>query len=399
MKNFIKSLLTITALLFIFSSCEKDEVEPDPDPIICEIHITDDITENTTWEASCTYYIDQSINVKNDAILTIEPGTVIKFAQGKELTVAYYSIDSGNIIAEGTAEKPILFTSQAQVPAKGDWNGIWLYSGSSASKFKYCKIEYAGGSNGSDSGAITTNSDVRVSIDYCTFENNENYGVSDRNHNQGVFTSLTNNTFINNETNDLRLSAFNVGFIGEGNNFSKDIDVTGNSVDATGDVVWGNQNANYNILNIITVGCPTGTKLIIEAGASIRFSQSVGIEVAYASTRFGLIEAIGTATEPITFTSSNSNPSKGDWGRIVFYDGSSMGSIFDYCNFSYGGGAVVPQAMIVFKHLQGSTTTIQNCSFSNSEGYGIMLDSGNDINYPTLINNTFTDNTLGDKNW
>lgn len=399
MKNFIKSLLTITALVFILSSCEKDEVDP-VDPIVCEIHITDDIIENTTWKASCVYYVDQSINIKNDAILTIESGTVIKFAPGKQLDVADYSTESGNIIAVGTAKDPILFTSQAQVPAKGDWNGIWLHEGSSASKFKYCKIEYSGGGNGTDNGAIATNSDARVAIDYCTFENSGSYGVIDRNHNQGVFTSFTNNTFIDNSINDIRISAFNVSSIGDGNNFSKDIDVAGNSVDATGDVVWGNQNANYIILNTITVGCPAGTKLIIEAGASIRFTQGKGIEVAYASTRYGLIEAIGTATEPITFTSSNSNPSKGDWGRIVFYDGSSMGSIFDYCNFSYGGGTVVPQAMIVFKYQQGPTTTIQNCSFSNSEGYGIMLDQvAIDMNYPTLSNNTFSNNTLGDKNW
>lgn len=403
MKNLIKSLLTITALIFILSSCEKDEVDP-VDPIVCDIHITDDITENTTWKASCTYYVDQSINIKNDAILTIEPGTVIKFAPGKQLDIADYSTESGNIIAEGTKDKPILFTSQAQVPAKGNWNSIWLYSGSTSSKFKYCKIEYAGGSNSTDHGAISTNSDARVAIDYCTFANSGSYGVCDRNHNQGVFTSFTNNTFIDNSINDISINAFNVSSIGEGNNFSKDIDVTGTSVDAPGDVVWGSQNANYNLINSnVIVGGPTGTKLIIEAGASIRFSQGGGIEVAYASTRFGMIEAIGTAAEPITFTSSNSNPSKGDWKKIIFYDGSSMGSIFDHCNFSYGGagnGGGTATAMIVFKYQQGPTTTIQNCSFENSEGYGIMLDQvAIDMNYPTLSNNTFSNNTLGDKNW
>lgn len=400
MKNLVKSLLTITALLFILSSCEKDEVDP-VDPIVCEIHITDDITENTTWEASCTYYVDKDIDVTNDAILTIEPGTVIKFAQGMELTVSDAGSSAGNIIAVGSKDKMILFTSQAQVPSKGDWDGIWLYSGCNASKFDYCKIEYAGDYKWSGgSGAITSNYANNTAIDNCIFENNDDYGVHIY-QNRSALSSFTNNVFIDNTTGDLKLKAYNVSSIGEGNTFSKDIIVAGDDVDAPGDVLWRKQNVAYLIINDeVTVGCGTGTKLIIEAGTSLKFSQVHGIEIAYTSSRFGLIEAIGTATDPITFTSASANPSNGDWNTIVFYDGCSAGSIFDYCNFSYGGARNIPTAFITFKFQQGSTTTIKNCSFSYSEGYGIMLDQPTlDTSYPTLINNTFSDNTLGDRNW
>lgn len=399
MKNLIKFLLTITALIFILSSCEKDET--DPDPIICEIHITDDITENTIWEASCTYYVDRDIDITNDAILTIEPGTVIKFAQGMELTVSDAGSSTGNIIAVGTKDQMILFTSQAQAPSKGDWDGIWLYSGCNASKFDYCKIEYAGDYKwSSGSGAITSNYANNTTIDNCLFENNDDYGVRIY-QNRTALSSFTNNVFIDNTTGDLKLKAYNVSSIGEGNAFSKDIIVAGDDVDAPGDVLWRKQNVAYLIINNeVTVGCGTGTKLIIEAGASIKLSQVHGIEIAYASSRVGMIEAIGTATDPIIFTSSSTNPSKGDWNTIVFYDGCSAGSVFDYCNFSYGGARNIPTAFITFKFQQGSTTTIKNCSFSYSEGYGIMLDQPNtDTSYPTLMNNTFSDNTLGDKNW
>lgn len=400
MKNLLKSLLTITALLFIFSSCEKDEVDP-VDPISCEIHITDDITENTTWEAFCTYYIDRDIDVTNDAILTIEPGTVIKFAQGMELTVSDGGSSSGNIIAVGTKDKMILFTSQAQIPSKGDWDGIWLYSGCNASKFDYCKIEYAGNYKWSGgSGAITSNHANNTEIDNCIFENNDDYGVRIY-QNQSALSSFTNNVFINNTSNDLNIYAYHVSSIGEGNVFSKDIIVVGSDVDAPGDVLWTKQNAHYIIINSgVTVGSATGTKLIIEAGTSIQLPQAYGIDIAYASSRFGSIEAIGTATEPISFSSASFTPSKGDWTAITFYDGCAAGSLFDYCNFSYGGGYVGAPAMIVFKFGQGSTTTIKNCSFSNSEGYGIMLDQPNtDTSYPTLSSNSFSNNTLGDKNW
>lgn len=391
-----KTIQFITAILvfsLLITACEKD-------PIISEIHITDDITENTTWEAKYVYYVDQSINVTNNSILTIEPGTIIKFGQGKKLDVSYSSSSTGNIIALGTEKAPILFTSQAQVKSKGDWWGVWLYEGADASEFRYCTFEYAGGSGWSGGeGAITINLAKNVAIDNCTFKKSDSYGVRIYQSQSGL-SSFTYNSFIDNTINDLKLYAYNVSYIGEGNMFSKDIDVQGSLVDAPGDVVWRKQNASYILINAYTeVGSITGTTLLIEAGASIQFSN-FGMTIAYTSAKYGMIKAMGTATDPITITSAAANPSNGDWTAITFYDGSSMGSLFEYCNFSYGGGYVGAPAMIVFKFEQGSTTTINNCTFSDSEGYGIMLDQVNsDTNYPNLANNTFTNNILGDKNW
>lgn len=401
MKNKTYFLLAIAALLLIISSCDKDPVDPiEPDPTICDIHVTDDITVNTTWKATCTYYVDLDIDITNDAILTIEPGTTIKFAEGKELTVSDAGSSTGNILALGTKDKPILFTSQPQLKSKGDWDGIWLYSGCNASKFEYCKVEYAGGYKwGGGSGAITSNYANNTVIDNCTFENNDDYGVRIY-QNPTALSSFRNNEFRDNTTNDLKLSAYNVSSIGQGNYFTKDIIVVGSNVDAPGDVVWLKQNADYVIISTdIKVGSATGTTLIIEPGASIKFS-SFGMSIAYTAAKFGMIKAEGTATDPITFTSSVATPTMGDWNSITFYDGCSAGSIFDYCNFSYGGGYIGAPAMIVFKYQQGSKTTISNSSFTYSEGYGIMLDQpNNDTSYPTLLNNTYSNNTSGDKNW
>jgi len=396
-----KSIQFITAILafsLLITACEKDPV--DPDPILCDIHITDDIVENTTWKASCVYYVDQSVNVTNNSTLTIEPGTIIKFGQGKKLDVSYYDSSTGNIIALGTEKDPILFTSQAQVKSKGDWWGVWLYEGADSSKFRYCTFEYAGGSGWSGGeGAITINLAKNVAIDNCTFEKSASYGVLVYQSRSGL-SSFTENTFTDNTINDLKLYAYNVSYIGEGNMFSKDIDVHGSLVDAPGDVVWRKQNANYILIDADTeVGSSAGTTLLIEAGASIQVSD-FGMTIAYSSAKFGMIKAVGTATDPITITSAAANPSNGDWTAITFYEGSSMGSLFEYCNFSYGGGYVGAPAMIVFKFEQGPTTTIKNCTFSGSEGYGIMLDQVDiDTNYPILENNTFTNNILGDKNW
>ena len=64
------------------------------------------------------------VYVKNNAELTIEPGTVIK---GVADTKAALIIEKGSkIIAQGTAEAPIVFTSAKEKGsrASGDWGGI-----------------------------------------------------------------------------------------------------------------------------------------------------------------------------------------------------------------------------------------------------------------------------------
>ncbi len=64
--------------------------------------------------------------LKNNAILTIEPGTVIK---GVSNTKAALMIERGSkIMAAGTADMPIVFTSDKPKGqrAYGDWGGLVL---------------------------------------------------------------------------------------------------------------------------------------------------------------------------------------------------------------------------------------------------------------------------------
>lgn len=87
--------------------------------------ITTNITANTTWTAGNIYLLQGQIYVKNNATLTIEPGTIImgdKSVQGSGLFVT----KGAKLMAAGTANAPIVFTSN-QAPgsrAAGDWGGI-----------------------------------------------------------------------------------------------------------------------------------------------------------------------------------------------------------------------------------------------------------------------------------
>lgn len=81
------------------------------------------ITSNTTWTSNNLYILVGDIFVKN-ATLTIEPGTLIK---GDKSTLSRLIITtSGKIMANGTATKPIVFTSNVAAGnrMRGDWAGI-----------------------------------------------------------------------------------------------------------------------------------------------------------------------------------------------------------------------------------------------------------------------------------
>lgn len=87
------------------------------------VSVTANITSNTTWTANNVYLLDdQFIYVRNGATLTIEPGTVIR-GTGKGTLI----IERGSkIMAQGTAAKPIVFTSAAPIGMRdyGDWGGV-----------------------------------------------------------------------------------------------------------------------------------------------------------------------------------------------------------------------------------------------------------------------------------
>jgi PKD repeat protein len=86
------------------------------------VNVTGNITTNTTWTKNNIYILSPGFKyVTNNATLTIEPGTIIK---GNEGTLV---ITRGSkIMAEGTANQPIVFTSNqpAGSRAPGDWGGI-----------------------------------------------------------------------------------------------------------------------------------------------------------------------------------------------------------------------------------------------------------------------------------
>jgi hypothetical protein len=84
--------------------------------------VSSEITSNTTW--SGIIVLKNKVYVKNGAMLTIQPGTIIR---GDRTSQGTLIITRGSkIMAEGTQSSPIVFTSNENVGdrAEGDWGGV-----------------------------------------------------------------------------------------------------------------------------------------------------------------------------------------------------------------------------------------------------------------------------------
>ncbi len=91
------------------------------------------ITTNTTLLKKNTYLLQGPVYVTNNAVLTIEPGTVIK--GDYETNGALVITKGAQIIANGTETDPIVFTSNRPQRKPGDWGGVVILGDAPINKF------------------------------------------------------------------------------------------------------------------------------------------------------------------------------------------------------------------------------------------------------------------------
>lgn len=166
-----------------------------------------EINKDETWSGNM--YVSCYVTVNDGAELTIQPGTIVKFRHDRNYQTfnrAGLSVNGGDLIAVGSKDQMIWFTSDAPDPINGDWMHINI-DHSQNSKLDHVIVEFAElGISQFDSSVPITNSIIR-------WINSEGlYG-------ERSTPIIKNNTLYSNGYHDIALEQYNKDAIISNNYF------------------------------------------------------------------------------------------------------------------------------------------------------------------------------------
>jgi len=300
------------------------------------VNVSSAITTPTTWTAGNVYMVTGIIAVSST--LTIEAGAVVK------LNDASIDVNSGGkIVANGTADKRIVFTSfaddsycgdsnndgAATTASKGDWQMLFLNGGTNT--FKYCDFLY-GGKNRSGRNCVVEISVAGPSFtfDHCTFahtlssSSSTAYAIYAQSYmNDADVSVFTNNAFYDND----RPIFLDVNYSLNPNNIfhnPADASITNkrNGVYLNGGSISGHT-TNWNVSEVpyvLTTSCRafTGATLNIGPGAIVKFVASDSELTSTNTVNLNATAILTSYKDDAHGGDSNgdgnaSTPAKGDW--------------------------------------------------------------------------------------
>ncbi len=373
------------------------------------ILINSNIIGNVTWTNNNIYLIDGEILIHS--VLTIEPGTLIKFKDGANWVIQ--GAAGGLIIAEGSTLQPIVFTSwhddahggdtngngDATEPVRGDWDDINIHGDNNSSIFDYCEFYYGGGYY--DNYVLFLDPNTAVSITNCTIAHNQGEEGALNAYAAGSGTIIQNNIFYDN----IWPLNINANFNLDDSNIFHDPDTRSdindhNGIlvegDFDGQITWSETEVPY-VLQEGEYLIPAGNSLTCAPGVMLKLDDGVDLWIN------GTINVEGTLAEPVIFTSYKddtvggdtnnddtiTSPNPGDWDYIMI-QGINNSSSFNYTKFYYGGGYY--DGYTIYLDVDTSVN-VTSCSFIYNTGSDEpVLDASLAGANTTIIGNVFYNN-------
>lgn len=308
---------------------------------------------------------DFTINAGNT--LTIDPGNTIKIDGNQQIIVR------GSMMAQGTVTNPITFTSNAAIPAPGNWENIYFNAVDYISELSFCKIFYAGSMNGAIYTSNNTSWWVRILFSEIAYS--ASYGIFNS-------TSSTSEMVVCNihHCNDyaIRTGANSAGRISDyctfTNNLFNAIRIDGQNI--TSDWTWVDNDVPFIIWTSPVLN--DGYTLELSPGTELRFNAGVFFQIS------GQLVANGEESNKIVFTSNQAIPTPGYWDRLYFYN-ADPGTSLNYCEVSYGGFST---ANIDLRACYNNIS-ITNSTVKNSLNDGIYI---REFSNPVILNSSINNN-------
>jgi hypothetical protein len=118
------------------------------------------IQQDQTWSGDII--VTGTVTIASGVTLTISPGTSVRFEPRRPFFISDTGLSvNGRLIAVGTAEEPIRFTSNAIQPEPGDWGAIAFFPGSGGSILDHVIIEFPTTAVGPNDSITISNSIIR----------------------------------------------------------------------------------------------------------------------------------------------------------------------------------------------------------------------------------------------
>lgn len=290
------------------------------------------IERDTTWPLSGSpYLVTRDITINSGVILTLEAGTTVLFNRDRDLFVR------GALVAKGTANAQINFTTSETNPFPRAWGGIKFYDSGldHISILQYCTISYGGqGDYGNLDSPLILNGYANPTI--------------------------TNTNLHHNNRNSVDL---------EDGTYTSDINLNITAVP-------------YTIRRDITIS--SGATMTLQPGVIIKMDRNSDLEIQ------GGLNARGTAQLPIRMTSIRDDSrggdtngdgvtsgTPGDWGGILFESSANDATCqLDFCEIYYGGQGDYGNQDCPIKLHPYVNPTITNCILKNNKLNGVDLKTG-----------------------
>ena len=387
------------------------------------------IDSDTTLGPSCVWMVTDTVVVggPSSPVLTISPGTQIQFIAQPvgALTLALQVgvEEPGALVADGTSAAPIVFTSASASPHAGDWGGIVIGPQSGGTTINNARIEYAGGPGANDiqdQAALTLEGGDLLGgsqsptplLSNLTVSNSAGHGLVFAGQTTGFGPNSANITIANWEQSahyPLVIEANEGGTIPvtivATPESSRTAAVAFNSyVSITSDVItsttWPAIPLPYLALTTINVttlnSSSASTTLSIAAPNTIEFTSNSELDVDPYVNGNAFLQANGTVSDSIVFTSNQANPTDGAWGGISFWcsgDDQFMNSSLTYASINWAtspnqanndtGEVAILNETSSPNSIQGPV--IAHCSFGNYTDYGIAMVDISNSSYNSYI--------------
>lgn len=332
--------------------------EPDATPA-GPIEITEDITEDTSWEPG-TYVVPQDFYVY--AELSLAPCTTI-MGQNR-----IHVAQGGSIEAVGKQDCPIVFTSSNDTPAAGDWRSVHIRdTAENGNVFEHAVFEYGG----NDLGIVRA--DAGVAFRNCEIRHVDGPGI---NHTGGPLAELSDMTFESISGHPARVQIDDVDVI----DGVSTTDVQNDALFVQGSTLsepatWSPQSIPYELYGSST-NFHIEAELTVEAGTTLTISTG---DVRGFIQDGGSMQVEGTEQDPVVIETVKETPAAGEWRNLRFRD-SAEASSFSWTTIRHGGSSTLGAAIYAEAAVSLDNVTFEDndqCDVNDPDG----LVTANETSY------------------